>query len=544
LCEELRIQAYCGRGDVNNLIGNYQEAKNDFGLLLSLNLKPQTKISALLGLSEVNESMGNFDKAISYTDQAGRLAEKNRLAMERIKAFISKSMLLYRKGEYSASEKLSKRCLALLNGIGELNRAEAVQRSMGKILNNIGNVYYDSKQFRKAIDVYKKALIIEQRMNNPKGLGTLYNNIGIVSRKLNRPKEAIRYYEKAATYFERIGDRFGEMTILANLAISYSDLKEVNYEKVFELFGKALLFAENIGNETLIIWFLNNIAAIYVEQYRFKEAMLTFKKALRKAEKKNDRTMIAMIYGNIANTHVFKGELSDALDNYHKCARIRRVIFGEQAIAYTTFKIAEIEYEQGKMRSLLSHFNQLKKLVEKFKLIDEKGYLLTVQGNILTSRKEYKKATSYYRKALKIFINANQDERSALCLCKIASNMLAEDKPNIPLLRKTLSDAKRYAAKSGKEEPPFHVCRAHLDFSLYQRNIAVAKKHLAELKSLVEVPSLSRFYPHYLMREAKLALLQGKPAGKQLNAARKKARVMDLKPLLEEIKLIRDTSQF
>ena len=107
-CEELRIQAYCGRAEVNSLIGNYHEAKNDFRHVLSLDIKPQARISVLLGLSKANESMGNFDKALSYTDNAGHIAEKNKLDMEKIKTFVSKSMLLYRKGEYRASEKLSK----------------------------------------------------------------------------------------------------------------------------------------------------------------------------------------------------------------------------------------------------------------------------------------------------------------------------------------------------------------------------------------------------------------------------------------------------
>jgi tetratricopeptide (TPR) repeat protein len=65
--------------------------------------------------------------------------------------------------------------------------------------NNIGNVYYTTGEYSKALSSHEKALAIKQQSlpsNHPE-LGSAYNNIGFVYEDMGDSSKARSFYEQA-----------------------------------------------------------------------------------------------------------------------------------------------------------------------------------------------------------------------------------------------------------------------------------------------------------------------------------------------------------
>jgi DNA-binding SARP family transcriptional activator/tetratricopeptide (TPR) repeat protein len=89
-------------------------------------------------------------------------------------------------------------------------------------LRNLGIAAYHTRDFNRALALYKEAQDVYEDVNDSVGIATCYNNIGFVMRTLRRYREAIAAFEQAYARYKAAGQIEGQAVILANIGRSYA----------------------------------------------------------------------------------------------------------------------------------------------------------------------------------------------------------------------------------------------------------------------------------------------------------------------------------
>ncbi|MDB5109435.1 MAG: Tetratricopeptide repeat-containing protein [Mucilaginibacter sp.] len=155
-----------------------------------------------------------------------------------------------------------------------------------------GNVYYNLKDYTKAIEFYNKALEI-----NPT-LTISYNGLGNVYRDLKNYNKAIEFYNKA------IEINVNYSTAYNGLGITYRILKD--YNKAIELYEIAL----NIDSNNPYIY--NNIANVYTDLNKYDTAIKFYDKVIE-----IDPEFVG-IYYNRALAFQKKEDFENAYNDFNK----------------------------------------------------------------------------------------------------------------------------------------------------------------------------------------------------------------------------------
>jgi len=119
-----------------------------------------------------------------------------------------------------------------------------------KVLGNLGNMYRNLNEPKKAIEYNEQALIIAREIGDRLNEGTWLGNIGLAYYSLGELKKAIEYYDQALKISREIGDRCSRGTWLANMGLIYSDMGEP--KKAIDFLKKALAIRKSIEDQRII----------------------------------------------------------------------------------------------------------------------------------------------------------------------------------------------------------------------------------------------------------------------------------------------------
>jgi tetratricopeptide (TPR) repeat protein len=145
--------------------------------------------------------------------------------------------------------------------------------------NGVGNVYFDYKDYRKAIESFHKSL---QYLGNekPNYLGEAINSnlLGEAWLFLGNTDSALYYLNRSFNANLKIGSELGKAICHDGMGLVYNKTKE--YNKAIYEHNLALEVYEKIGNRYYQAMCLTNIGNTYFEMKLYKTAELFFKKAL------------------------------------------------------------------------------------------------------------------------------------------------------------------------------------------------------------------------------------------------------------------------
>ena len=130
----------------------------------------------------------------------------------------------------------------------ELDSAKLLghKQTEGNSLGNLGNVYANLGDMKRAISHYKQSLRIAREIGDHHGEGNSLGNLGNAYAALGETRRAIDHYEQALLIAREIGNRHGEGSHLGNLGNAYADLGEIR--RAIDHYEQALLIAREIGD--------------------------------------------------------------------------------------------------------------------------------------------------------------------------------------------------------------------------------------------------------------------------------------------------------
>ncbi len=244
--------------------------------------------------------------------------------------------------EYTKAIEKLKQALVILEGIED-------NINIGRTYNNLGALYQDQKKYEEAEEAYKKA--------RDKGVIEAYNNLG------NVYKDQKKYEEAEEAYNDAIKNK--DFKAYNNLGALYQDQKK--YEEAEEAYKKA--------RDKGVIEAYNNLGTLYQDQKKYEEAEEAYNDAIKNKDFK--------AYYNLGLLYQEQKEYDEAEEAYN------------DAIKNKDF---EAYYNLG---VLYAEQKEYGKAEEAYKKARDKGFKQAYYnlGVLYAEQKEYGKAEEAYKKA-------------------------------------------------------------------------------------------------------------------------------------------------
>jgi serine phosphatase RsbU (regulator of sigma subunit) len=226
-------------------------------------------ISAYNDIIPVYNILCQYEESIKYGFLALELSEKYHDSPEIAKSLNNLGTAYHHKGEYNNALKYYSQSLNLKENIAD-------KQFISSILNNIGLIYFNKgineykSYFDSSLYYHRMALNYRREINAEKDIAESYINIGNIFSEINDTRKALYYYRLGKIIFDKL-ENYARLSVLlydiANMHVKNNDLDLAisNYRKSIEIAGK-------INNPELIKADYLSIAKAYAFKQDFKNA--------------------------------------------------------------------------------------------------------------------------------------------------------------------------------------------------------------------------------------------------------------------------------
>ncbi len=271
-----------------------------------------------ISIAQVNNNLTDLGKAnnnkagclTELGDYKGALEanEASRKSFETLKDTVSVvNSYLVRGNIFFAQDILDEAIAAYEMGLEKLSHHDEILLK-GNLLNNVGLILNEGKQWRKAITYLKKTASIYQSLNlTPKDA---YTNLGEAYRHINLDS-ALFYYELSLEYVQENGTQEELYRSLTNVGLVKQDMGDK--EEALSLYNEALNTIEDNFDYPKIAQLLINIANLETENKNYDRAKKMADLALEKSLERRELQHIQNSYAALSALSMAQKDYEQAL---------------------------------------------------------------------------------------------------------------------------------------------------------------------------------------------------------------------------------------
>ena len=247
-------------------------------------LQPELRTKVYNRLGSINEKQRNWDKAMDFYQKALQLA----------RTLANPSNLIYR------------------------------------ILHNLGVVYRDSNDLKKAEEFLNESNELADGNNDLPELARGYNSVGTLYHKLGNTQQAIEAYEKCLECLKQNQEKFRTAQVYNNLGMVYTDM--CDWQKSEHYFQESLVIKRQAGDTLGQAMTLNNLARIYRNLNNPKRAIEVSHQAINLFGQMKDYYKMALaksnlgkLYRSLKDIELSKQSFTDAIEFFKRCGELQEV---------------------------------------------------------------------------------------------------------------------------------------------------------------------------------------------------------------------------
>jgi len=299
----------------------------------------------------------------------------------------------YREGQFKEAIDVYQRSLVLLQGTGDNAR-------LGEVFYQLGNSYYQLNQYLDGLKAYEQALAARRAIADQAGEGTLLNSIGRIYDKLNQPRQALKAYERALEIRREIRDDQGEAITLADVGTVYRRLG--NYARALELYQRSLAISRTLKDALGEAEVLNSIGLTHEGLGQNKEALEAYQQSLLIFESAGKWLRAGKLQANIGSAYVKLGQLSAAEQALEKALTIARSINNLTVEATVLTSIGIVREQLGQYAQALMLHQQALTIFQSLQDPSNQSQVLLNLGMVYEQLGQYPKASEFYQQAFEI----------------------------------------------------------------------------------------------------------------------------------------------
>jgi serine phosphatase RsbU (regulator of sigma subunit) len=233
-------------------------------LKLHLNTHRLRYFQTLIDCSTTDRALGLYSEALPYINSAFKLADSLNNSALTAMAYGEKGLLHMNLGDYQ------KALECFLKDVSILKITSSSDSSIYGVYNNIGIIYAQTGQLKKAEEYFRNCLEIGLKKNRKSYLGNGYNNVGVIKIMQGNMDSVLYYLSKGKQVRQETND-------LANLSGSYNNFSL--YYKINKKYKLALAYADSsytiasrVKAKHELLEVLDTYSKIYEELKDYKNA--------------------------------------------------------------------------------------------------------------------------------------------------------------------------------------------------------------------------------------------------------------------------------
>ncbi len=335
-----KIEIHLQRGQVQELLGNWDEAESDYRAALELGKDDAArKVDAQFALGKLHRLRGDYASALAWLGQVQvartQLEDKAGLAQ----VLIETGWVLWRQGDYAEARERLTAALALAQEAGaKLNAAQA--------LNNLGIVAWSQGDYAAARALYGESLNLRREMGNKVGISHSLNNLALVARAQGDYAAAQVLHEESLSLKREMGDKWGISTSLTNLGVVA--MEKGDYAAARALHEESLSLYREMGDKAGIATSLINLATVAIDQGDYAAARALYEESLSLYREMGDKRGIANSLNNLGIIAYSQGDNGSARALYEECLLLCQEMGDKRVEAYALLGLGLVNLAQSK----------------------------------------------------------------------------------------------------------------------------------------------------------------------------------------------------
>jgi two-component system NarL family sensor kinase len=212
-------------------------------------------------------------------------------------------------------------------------------------------------------------------------------------------------------------DKLTKKEVFSLLAKSDSLMFKSSYKQSLSLSYKALNHAFELNDNKLISLAYNSIAGTYEEILEEDKALAYYKKAIFHTDKAGNDTLKIWFYNNIGNIYLYrKNQIDKSIEYYDKSLGYSQQIKDTGAIVLTKMNKSWALFQKKNNNQAIENLNYAEKYIEHMRYPDTETYLNLLLGIKFNYLKDNEKAGFYFNEAIKLGKKNNLDGISIGCI--------------------------------------------------------------------------------------------------------------------------------
>lgn len=382
-----------------------------------------------LGNQAFSLSASRPDSALLLANTALQLAEQVRDTQAQVSLWRIKGVVHYGQNRLPEAYENFERSYAL---------AKTIHFREGRLLINLGNVFYKQKQYEKALEKFQGALSLGERKDTVLWMDAL-NNIGSVYVYSGKFRESIPYFERALVLQQAVGNREVQLPTIYNIASAQGKTNDLEasiqafqrgidlattlnqaewiakfhsrmgityaamayYIQGIQAHQHAMAIWDTLGNQVRVGNSLFNIGTIHQDNEDYDLALEYFQRALKVFQKVNHSSFQASTLNSIGNNFKLRGKYEQALKYFHKAKTLyEREGNNQSSLSFPLYNLGDSYERLNQLDSAVIYLNGALESTSEVDRNYKQALVFTSLGKVAQKQGLEEKAIAYYEKAV------------------------------------------------------------------------------------------------------------------------------------------------
>ena len=351
------LRALKGVGELQLLLGDYEQANHSFSQALDLAETMLEKVQLKRRLAEVYEQQAEYVAGIEMLEIALQDLKSISETSQPTRQTIEKARLLNQYGSFYAKRGDFNTAIEKTTEALNLASAEEIAPDlMATIDKNLGIYYLRTRNVERGKEYFTKAIELAEQIGDRVLIAQLYNNLGVAAQMTGNTDQSLTYYQKSAEIKEALGNAHDLTTSYTNIGLTYSIRQDI--EKAFDFYGKAIEMAKRIGAYRQVSFVQRKMATAYWKQQDFDKAIQHYQEAQTICERIGDKEGLNEALQGLAEAYLAKDDLVLAGSYAEKATETATEINTLQAISASQITLGRVQQNRGDLQAGIELFER------------------------------------------------------------------------------------------------------------------------------------------------------------------------------------------
>jgi DNA-binding SARP family transcriptional activator/Tfp pilus assembly protein PilF len=225
------------------------------------------------------------------------------------------------------------------------------QINMGRVLRDIGRVYWNEGEVARAMTCFEQQLAIATAAGNMGDVGLVLNNIALELARRGEHAAALSTYERCVEIATQLGDRRTVSHLLNNMGLTLRD--QFRYPQAVARYSRAIQISAAIGDQTHVFRTIGNMGVAYQRHGDYGRALACYACQLQAILGQGNPRSGPHALGNIATAYLEQGREAEAEQLFQKAIRLARALDTGYYLGVALSGLAQLYARQGRVAAAL-----------------------------------------------------------------------------------------------------------------------------------------------------------------------------------------------